>query len=355
MPQESTKPPKINKFKFDENTFRKLSSTNNIVEPSSSSTSVLKFFGKSFSSHPNLATSTPEKIEKTIQMKSTFSDYCIGKTISFVDGCPGSLERNADSKPSNLLKPLMETTYTSAMDISEPILQTSERHQTPNDQLYKTFSKNENNSLINKMEGAGDGESDSEYTQTNSRISKISFKRKYKPLGTPLRHEDSVMLLKQKRSIIKALDGEEKNPDNDFDKILNIMNSTVENGTLNDSDDSEMQYSGNTGKYSYYALFFMIISNLIGLALSLTFQVLLFLKAYADGFLCKSWTHWKKAGLLQRENNLLTLCLLIPVVIVVCLGYAIIWTCFGINKFLLTEVPDRVALLICFNFRIASK
>lgn len=352
MSQETanSKAPKMNKFKIEENYFRKLSTKNNNVEPSSSSTSVLKFFGKSFPFNRELATSTPSKNETEAQMKPSSSDYCIGKTISLSDGVHESSERNDDIKR----KPLMETTFTSEMDISKPILMTSGYNQTPNDQLRKPFSKAvasnlENNILNKKMTGHGDGGSDAEYTQTSSRISKVSFKRKYKPL----RHEDSVILLKQKRNISK--DSEEKDTDNDFDKILSIMNSTDKNGPLGDSDDSAMQDFGNATRYSYYALFFMVLSNLIGFGLSLTFQVLLFLKANADRFLCKSWSHWKKAGLLQRENNLLTLSLLIPVVIVVCLAYAIIWTCFGINKFLLTEVPDRVAQMICFNFRIVSK
>lgn len=358
MHQESAhfKAPKMNNFKFEENITRKLSSTHNSVQPSSSASSVLKFFGNSFAINRDLVTSTPDKMETAAQIKPSFSDLCIGKTISFIDGGHESPERKADRKPPNHLKPLMETTFTSEMDLSEPILMTSGHYQTPSDQLRKPFSKTDaltfEKNCFNKMAGSGDGESDAEYTKTSSR-SKLSFKRKYKPLGNPLHHEDSVILLKQKRRISK--DAEVKDSANDFGNILNIMNSTAENGPTNDSKDSAMQGLTNATRYSYYALFFMIISNLIGFGLSFTFEMLIFLKANSDRFLSKCWTHWKKAGLLQRENNLLTLCLLIPVLILVCLAYAIIWTCYGINKFLLTEIPDRIAQMVCFNFRIVSK
>lgn len=351
-----SKLPKRNKFKFEKNTLSTTKTSNG--ETSSSSTSALKFFGKSFPTNSDVITSTPEKIETTTPIKPSFSDYCIGKTISFVSPTNESPGQNYDNIQRNLLKPLLETTFTNEMDISEPLLMTSGRHQTPQDQLCKPKTETSNfqpNCRGNEMLGSGEGGNDAEYMQTSLRTSKVSFKRKYKPLGSPLRHKE-LILMNERFNFSKDFDATEKSADNDLDNIVNTMNlSEKDESTTGSGDSARRQDSGNAAKYSYYALFFMILSNLIGLGLSLTFQILLFLKANADRFLSRTWTHWKKAGLMQYENNLLTLSLLIPVVIVVCLAYAIIWTCYGINKLLLTEVSDCVANLICFNFRIVSK
>lgn len=340
MTKETANSKALNAFKFDENMFRKLSENTTKVEHSFSSTDVLKLFDS--------ATSTPkaDKTEVSTQMTPGFADYCIGKTITFLDsGDDESPARYADRKSQILQSPSFETTLTSPMQILDPIFMIPERHETPNDQLCKSFSKNfENKLLSNKITCSGDGGDDTEYMRTSSRV---SFKRKYKPLETPFRHKDSVILLRQNNNNTEDFDAEEKMSENDFDKILNNLGS--------DKEDLAMQDVGDGKKYSYYALVFMVLSNLIGFGLLLTFQVLLFLKSNADRFLNKTWIQWKNAGLFQRENNLLTFSLLLPVVIVVGLAYAIIWSCFEINKFLLTEIPDRVGQLICFNFRIVTK
>lgn len=327
MYQESAKSRALNAFKFDENAFRKLSKNTTKVEPS---LGVLKIFGKSFTADSVTSTPKADNKEVSTQMTTGFADYCIGKTIRFLDdGDDESPVRNADRKSQILLSPSFETTLTSPMQISDPISITPERHQTSNDRLCKSFSKTqvttfENKRLSNKLACWGDGEDNPEYMHT-------SFKRNYKPLG--LRFRD----------ITENVDVEEKISENEFDKMILKK------------DDLTIGSVGNVEKYSYYALFFMVLSNLIGFGLLMTFQVLLFLKSNADRFLTKSWIQWKNAGLFQRENNLLTFCLLIPVVIVVGLAYAIIWSCFGINKFLLTEVPDRVGQMICFKYEIVTK
>lgn len=359
MSQESANSKALHAFKFDENVFRQFSTNPTKVEPSLRSNGGFKYFGKSVTAESGTLTPKANKIESSTQMTPGFADYCIGKTISFIDGGGDNDDespvRNADIKSQILQSLSLETTFSSPMQVSDTIFLTSDRHQTPNDQLCKSFSKinassTENKRLTNKMTCSGDVEDDDEYMQTRSRVSKVSFKRKYKPLQTPFRHEDSLISLRQNNNITEDFDSEEKHSEKDFEQIL-----TVENYVPNDKNDLTLKDACDVGKYSYYALFFMVMSNLIGFGLSLTFQVLLILKRNADRFLNKSWIHWKNAGIFQRENNLLALCLLIPIVIVVGLAYAIIWTCFGINKFLLTEVPDRVDQLISFKIRIFLK
>lgn len=348
MSQKSANSKALNAFKFDENIFRDLCSNTTKVKPSFSSTGVLKFCGKSAES----ATLTPkeDKIETSTQMTPGFANYCIGKTISFIDdGDDESLIRNVSSKSQILQSPSFEKTFTSPMHNSNPIFMASERQHTPNDQLCKSFSKNEASAFQNRG-----GEDDTEYLQASSSVSKVSFKRKYKPLLIPFRHNDSVVLLSRKNNITEDIDAEEKISENDFDKIVPNEIGSVESNKPSITDEYALQHAGDVGNYRYYALFLMVMSNLIGFGLTLTFQVLLFLKSNADNFLNKSWIHWKNSGLFQRENNLLMLSLLIPALVVVGLAYSIIWSCFGVNKFLLTEVPDRVVRLFCFN-RIVKK
>lgn len=359
MSKESATSKALETFKFDVDMFRKKPTNTTIVEPAFSSTDVLKRFGKTFKA--DSVTSTPKavKIETSTQMTPGFADYCIGKSIRFLDGGDDYdfPTRNSVRKSQILQSPSFETTLTSPSQISEPIIMTPQRYIIPKDQLCKSLLSSDNKRL-----SSGDGNHDAEYMPTRSLVSKVSFKRKYKPLITPFYHEDSMNLLKQKNNITEDLDAEEKMPEDDFDKTFDkTLDKTfdkidpVKHIKRHETDDLEMPDVDDIGKYSYYALFFMILSNLIGFGLSMTFQVLLFLKCNADRFLNKSWNNWKNAGLFQRENNLLAIILLIPVVIVVGLAYAIIWTCFGINKFLLKEVPDRVYQLICFNYRIVSK
>lgn len=317
--------------------------------------SVLNFVGKSFPS--STSTALPARLNCSSDSSApikTFVDLCIEKTLSFInsyhiDESPG---RNADNNLSNQLTPEFARIVTSSHTDTPYPMSMLQNSQVPTkqNQLSKAIQKAQADS--------GDCRTDTKYVETlqRSRISNMSFKRKYKPLATKFR-EESEIFLEPKRSIDNGVDSEEQVYDEKVDQILKIMNSDKKYALAHVSADSVQSKlnAADMGKYSYYALFFMITSNFIGFGLSLTFQMLLFLKANADRFLHKSWLHWKSVGSLQFDNNMLTIILLIPVLILVCCAYGFIWACFGVNKFLLTTVPDRVAQMINFNVRIVTK
>lgn len=106
--------------------------------------------------------------------------------------------------------------------------------------------------------------------------------------------------------------------------------------------------------YSFYALFFMLLSNIVGVTLSLSFQVLLCLKLNADRFLNKSWLHCQNVSILGMENNVVVLLLMLPVILLVLVAYVTIWAAYNLNRLMLTTVPDRLAEMINFNIQIVS-
>lgn len=357
-------------FKFGENKFKINNSadTSNVDDPSTAS-SVLNFLGKTFSCSPGIASTALQtrsncSSDSTTPIKASFVDSCIDKTISFITGnhideSPERYSNNNNS--SNLLTPKFARPVTPHIDTPYPIKMLQDSHaRTTKDQLCKSIEKAstyESKNTCNEEADAGDCRTDAKYVETlrRSRISNVSFKREYKPLTTKFR-EDSEIFGNPKRNIDKGLDSDEPIYEKNIDKILKFMNSDEYELAHVSADSLKSKLNAaDIGNYSYYALFFMVISNFIGFGLSLTFQVLLFLKANADRFLNKSWVNWKSAGSWQCDNNMLTLILLIPVLILVCSAYGFIWACFGVNKFLLTTVPDRVAQMINFNVRIVTK
>lgn len=213
-----------------------------------------------------------------------------------------------------------------------------------------------------------------EYRETikRSRTSSLMFKRKYKPLRDTFEEDSELKVKPPKMLDISVADKPEAEGTNMFesriDKILKIMNTAesdfsqhkirVTNAAKEqDASNGFHQSTAADGhNYSYYALFFMITSNLIGLGLSLLFQILLFVKINADGFLLRCWEHWHKVGIRSavngKEHSLWKFFVLMPMLVIVCTMYGCIWACFSINKFLLTAVPDRVAHSINFNIQI---
>lgn len=356
----------MNPFKFGENNLKKYKTTDTLnVDDSSSNSSAPKFLGESFTCSQGTASNDiPIRFNCSLPtpMKESLVDFCIDKIIGFITGkhIDESPERNPDINLSNTLTPKFARTFTPHTDTPYPMnaLQDSQA-QTNKDQLCKSFeeaSSYESKNVCIDKANAGDCRTEAKYEETlrRSRTSNVSFKRKYKPLATQFRM-DSEIFLKPKRSD-KGLDSDEKIHEEKFDTVLKLMNSEKDASAHLSADSLQSKLDGaDAGNYSYYALFFMVSSNFIGFGLSLTFQMLLFLKANADRFLNKSWLHWKKVGSLQFDNNLLTLILLIPVLILFCCAYGFIWACFAINKFLLTTVPDHVAQKINFNVRIVTK
>lgn len=316
---------------------------------------VLKLMDKSFQCSRETASTANSSIP-------SFVDLCIGQTLSFISG------NHIDESPkknenSNILTPKFARTVTSNIDTPYPtsILQDSQV-LTNKDELINSFqgaATYKNKNMCNDNADSGDYKAEAKYVEPlqRSRVSNISFKRKYKALDTKFREDSDILLKLAKRSMSKGLGSDDQMYDEKVDTIMKFMNTDKDHAMERVSDDSLQSKSitADMGNYSYYALFFMVMSNFIGFGLSLTFQMLLFMKANADRFLHRSWQHWKSAGSLHCDNNMLTLILLIPVLILVCCAYGFIWACFGINKFLLTAVPDRVANMINYNIRIVTK
>lgn len=190
----------------------------------------------------------------------------------------------------------------------------------------------------------------------------MSFKRKYHPLkNVESLQKDSDT---DQESSLKT--NSNKSSESRVDRILRIMNTASESDhrirmtktspkkdyVSTYSNDSTSQFPTAHQNYSFYALFFMVGSNLVGLLLSLTYQVLLFLKLNADHFLYKSWQQWQNASIVQGENNILVLMMMLPLLLFVMITYASVWAAFSVNRMLLTSVPDRLADMINFNIHI---
>lgn len=176
----------------------------------------------------------------------------------------------------------------------------------------------------------------------------ICFQRKYHPT---LLNETPEMVPNQANTISKVYESR-------VEKILRIMNTSNTEFSQHRIRVTQKPTSTNVNNlhqnYSFYALLFMIASNLFGLILSLTFQVLLFLKLNADRFLIHCWSHWQHASVLHRENNILTLIMMLPLILVVLVAYTSIWLAYNINRLLLTSVPDRLADVVSFNIHIVQ-
>lgn len=176
----------------------------------------------------------------------------------------------------------------------------------------------------------------------------VCFKRKYQP----------TLLDETQANEINATHQISKVYESRIEKILRIMNTSntefAQHRIQLTHSNVISKHSTNTHNYSFYALLFMIASNLTGLTLSLTFQVLLFLKLNSDRFLNHSWRHWQHATVLQRDNNIVTLILMLPLILVVLVAYVSIWLTYNVNRLLLTSVPDRLADWINFNIHIVQ-
>lgn len=234
-----------------------------------------------------------------------------------------------------------------------------------------------------------DSSADSEYAESfrRSRTSNLSFKRKYKPtIVRPLsnsRHQDFDEVADISGGGDNAADNGNANGDANHiyesrvDKILKIMNTAESDFTkhrirvtskhcgsvkpamlaVSAPPDGKLPVplaSETVLNYSFYALIFMVISNIVGVVLSLTYQVLLFLKLNADRFLNKSWLHWQNVSVFGAENNIVTLMLMLPVILAILVAYVTIWAAYNVNRLMLTTVPDRLADMINFNIQIVN-
>lgn len=190
--------------------------------------------------------------------------------------------------------------------------------------------------------------------------SNLSFKRRYKPMQPDIAPAPEACPKIERADTATS----ERVYDSRVDKILQIMNTAetdyakhrirVTTTKSGNGDGDAKHASAPVNRYSYYALFFMVISNIVGVALSLNYQVLLFLKLNADRFLGQSWQHCQNVTLLRTENNIVTLLLMLPLIAVVLLAYVTIWAAYNLNRLLLTTVPDRLAQLINFNIQIVN-
>lgn len=189
--------------------------------------------------------------------------------------------------------------------------------------------------------------------------SNLSFKRRYKPMQPNVAPAAEARSPTIERTEAAA---SERVYDSRVDKILQIMNTAetdyskhrIRLTTAQSANGDAKHSPAPANRYSYYALFFMVISNIVGVALSLNYQVLLFLKLNADRFLGQSWQHCQNVTLLRTENNIVTLLLMLPLIVVVLLAYVTIWAAYNLNRLLLTTVPDRLAQLINFNIQIVN-
>lgn len=208
-----------------------------------------------------------------------------------------------------------------------------------------------------------------EYAESfrRSRTSSLSFKRKYKPMQTTRATSEETAI--EPAETIDDDGSHRRIYESRVDQILKIMNTAESDYkhrirvTSKSSQQPlpQMQQSlempGTTtspDNYSFYALVFMVASNLVGFTLSLSYQVLLFLKLNADRFLHKSWVHCRNVSVLGTEHNIVTLVLMLPLILVVLLLYLSIWAAFNVNRLLLTTVPDRLADMINFNIQIVN-
>lgn len=233
-----------------------------------------------------------------------------------------------------------------------------------------------------------DSSAESEYAESfrRSRTSSLSFKRKYKPTTRPnLSSSNGPELCDvderphDKVGCIEADNVDDNNRiyESRVDKILKIMNTAETDYTkhrirvtskqsgsvkpsmlaVKASNDCKLPVPvpyDAVSNYSFYALIFMVMSNIVGVVLSLTYQVLLFLKINADCFLNKSWSHWQNVSIFGTENNIVTLLLLMPLILSVLLAYITIWAAYNLNRLMLTTVPDRLADMINFNIQIVN-
>lgn len=198
---------------------------------------------------------------------------------------------------------------------------------------------------------------DDKYSETikRSRTSSLSFKRKYKPRDAFL--EDSEIRMKKVA----------RNSENDFnataeptsdlyesrvDKILKIINSDYRSHTIKVSKSNRLNADVQPSNYSYYSLLFMLISNVCGVVLSLTFRILLFLHINAYHFLARLWSHWQLSDITRTGNNCLLYVILMPVMAILLIGYICIFAMVTLNRWLLTAVPNRVAQFISFDIQI---
>lgn len=220
--------------------------------------------------------------------------------------------------------------------------------------LEKTFDQTNVSELKSSFSTEDNPPADGHFADMPKEL--ICFQRKYQP--TPL-------MVAPKPHVAKATDELAQVYESRVDKILRIMNTSnsdyakhrirvTQIPSASRPRHSTGLHTNITQNYSLYVLFFMIASNLIGLTLSLTYQVLLFFKLNADRFLNHSWSHWQHATVLQRENNIVTLVLMLPLILAVLVAYVSIWLAYNVNRLLLTSVPDRLADLINFNIQIVQ-
>lgn len=204
---------------------------------------------------------------------------------------------------------------------------------------------------------------DGDYSEYDSQS--LSFKRKYQPTVREFKKEHDKQPIEEVFQPIQA-GAASQIYESRVDKILRIMNTSDSDysrhrirvsqkpalqSPISDRLSKTNSYNQN---YSFYALFFMIASNVVGLLLSLSYQVLLFFKVNADRFLNNSWSHWQNATVLQRENNIMTLIIMLPVILLVLMAYVSIWLAYNLNRLMLTSVPDRLADAINFNIHIVQ-
>lgn len=161
--------------------------------------------------------------------------------------------------------------------------------------------------------------------------SNLSFKRKYSP---------NIAIEEKPMEMAK------KNLKPDYDKKINSILKIIDFG------ENSSKPSKTPSNYSYYAVFFMVIANLVGLILTCSFQILLYFKKNCDTILIGSLNYWQQRNLGDSDKKIILIALALPFMVMIIMCYICLWTLYNLNAFLLYPVPDRFYRWLSFGNRI---
>lgn len=241
-----------------------------------------------------------------------------------------------------------------------------------NNQINPVIIDYENTCTAPPIEPIGDTDQNHYHESIKrSRTASLSFKRKYIPRNFEADSEIVMRPNKMEKSEDSVASAEMY--ESRVDKILKIINTAENDYRENKLSARKMSLRPHKmrsptiqsmgpnhtkiiqpqkANYSYYALIFMMLSNVMGVLLTLSFQGLMFLKINANMFLDNVWRKWQNLTVLQFENNIISFVMMMPLAVIIFLCYGFMWTAFAINSFLLMPVPDRIADLVTYNFDI---